>query len=136
MAITSTADLLEELKKRQLLEPARLEEIAPQSSGRFTDPKALGQELVQRGWLTPFQIEQLLLGRGQRLLRGRFLFLDRMGEGGMGQVFKARHKKMDRLVALKVLRPELVADADSVSRFYREIKVASNLPAHPNLVQA
>src|SRR5262249_33779831 len=124
MSITSIVDLVRELSKCQLLEAARLNVTTRELASRFTDPQALGQELVHRGWLTPFQINQILQGRGQLLMLGQFLLLERIGAGGMGEVFKARHKKMDRLVALKLLRPELVTDTESVARFYREIKVA------------
>jgi Protein kinase domain len=66
---------------------------------------------------------------------GPYLLLDRLGEGGNGQVFKARHQAMQRVVALKILREELLADAEAVGRFYREIEVVSQI-AHPNIVHA
>src|SRR5262249_43210139 len=78
---------------------------------------------------------QLLQGRGRELLVGPYLILERLGEGGAGQVFKARHRKMDRTVALKVIRKELLTDAEVVGRFYREIQVLSQLD-HPNVVHA
>src|SRR5262249_46947492 len=57
------------------------------------------------------------------------------GEGGMGQVFKARHRGLNRLVALKLIRQEFVADAETIGRFYREMQVTSKL-SHPNVVKA
>jgi serine/threonine protein kinase len=48
--------------------------------------------------------------------------LHRLGEGGMGQVYKARHLRLDRIVALKVIRPALVAHAEALQRFHREAK--------------
>src|SRR5205814_6562341 len=59
--------------------------------------------------------------------------LDRLGEGGMGRVFKARHRRLDRIDALKVIRAELLTDPVAVARFLREAKAAARL-AHPNLV--
>ena len=50
-------------------------------------------------------------------------------------MFKARHQKMNRLVALKVIRKELLTDAEVVGRFYREIQILSQLD-HPNIVHA
>ena len=85
--------------------------------------------------MTPYQINQLLQGRGHELVLGPYLILERLGEGGAGQVFKARHQKMNRVVALKVIRRELLADAEVVGRFYREIQVVSQLD-HPNVVHA
>jgi serine/threonine protein kinase len=56
-----------------------------------------------------------------------------LGAGGMGTVFKARHRLMDRTVALKVMSPELMHRPAAVERFQREVRVAAQL-AHPNIV--
>ena len=61
--------------------------------------------------------------------------LDKLGEGGRGAVYKARHTKLDRMVALKVLPPHVVARPDALSRFEREMKAVGKL-SHPNVVQA
>src|SRR5207253_2163580 len=66
---------------------------------------------------------------------GPYLVLERLGAGGAGQVFKARHQLMQRTVALKVIRRELLTDAEAVSRFHREIQVISQL-TDANVVQA
>jgi serine/threonine protein kinase len=59
--------------------------------------------------------------------------LGELGRGGMGVVYQARHQRLDRIVALKVIRPERLAHSDAVSRFQREARMASRL-VHPNLV--
>jgi serine/threonine protein kinase/CheY-like chemotaxis protein len=66
---------------------------------------------------------------------GQYHILERLGQGGMGMVYKAQHVLLNRIVALKVLRPELVRDAGAVARFRREMRAAGQL-AHPNIVQA
>src|SRR5262249_2236110 len=63
------------------------------------------------------------------------LMLEPVGKGGNGQVFKARHNKMDRLVAVKMLRADLAHDRETVQRFHREIEVIGQL-SHPHIVHA
>jgi Tol biopolymer transport system component/predicted Ser/Thr protein kinase len=59
--------------------------------------------------------------------------LDTLGEGGMGVVYKARDTELDRLVAIKVLTPDKVANSERKARFVQEAKAASALN-HPNIV--
>lgn len=59
--------------------------------------------------------------------------LDRVGAGAMGTVFKARHKKLNRIVALKVLKPSLARDGRYVDRLRREARIVASLN-HPHIV--
>jgi serine/threonine protein kinase len=133
--VTTAAALLDSLREHQICTPAQLNELTRGRAARFTASRDLAKELLRRGWLTPFQVNQLLQGRGRELVLGPYLFLERLGEGGIGQVFKARHQRMNRIVALKILRKELVADPEVMSRFHREIQVIGQLD-HPNIVHA
>jgi serine/threonine-protein kinase len=133
--LTSVAALVDTLSQTPLLAPAQHQEMSRTLAPRFSEPRTLIQALLQRGWLTPYQANRLLQGRVGELLLGPYLLLDRLGEGGAGQVFKARHQKMNRLAAVKMIRPELLADDEAVSRFYREIHVIAQLH-HPNVVHA
>jgi predicted Ser/Thr protein kinase len=65
----------------------------------------------------------------------RYRVLALLGRGGMGAVYKAEHRRMERLVALKVISPALVDNPDSVRRFHLEVKAAARLN-HPNIVTA
>jgi CheY-like chemotaxis protein/serine/threonine protein kinase len=64
-----------------------------------------------------------------------YQILEELGRGGMGIVYKARHERMNRLVALKVIHKEHLNHPDAIRRFYREIQAAAQLH-HPNLVMA
>jgi serine/threonine protein kinase len=66
---------------------------------------------------------------------GPYELIEKLGQGGMGTVWKARHTKLDKLVALKLLPPHLMTDADAVSRFEREMKAVGKLE-HVHIVRA
>ncbi len=70
------------------------------------------------------------LNVGARL--GHYDVTARIGEGGMGQVYRARDTKLDRDVALKVLPEAFTQDPDRLARFEREAKVLASLN-HPNI---
>src|SRR5215831_12858212 len=74
--------------------------------------------------------KDLMVGR---VLSGRYRLLERVGEGGMGVVYKAQHVKMKRLAAVKVLSPDFSSNAEFIARFEREAEMASRLD-HPNAV--
>jgi len=70
---------------------------------------------------------------GYKILAGRYEIHGKLGDGGMAVVYKARDKLLNRMVALKVLRPEYVRDASFVDNFRRESRAAASL-SHPNIV--
>ncbi len=76
-------------------------------------------------------------GRGEGALGKlrEYELLAKLGEGGMGTVYKARHTKLDRIVALKVLTPERMNSPEAVVRFEREMRAVGRLE-HPNIVRA
>lgn len=63
----------------------------------------------------------------------RYEIIDFIGDGGMGKVYKARHKLMKRTVAIKVLLPHLVSSAQALKRFQKEAEATSVLN-HPNIM--
>ena len=68
------------------------------------------------------------------VLGGRYRLDQVLGQGGMATIFRATDNKLDREVAVKVLRPEFGADAEFVERFRHEAQAAASL-SHPNIVQ-
>jgi tetratricopeptide (TPR) repeat protein/predicted Ser/Thr protein kinase len=68
------------------------------------------------------------------VLAARYEILDVLGKGGMGSVYKAKDQELDRLVALKVIRPELARNAAIVDRFKQELRL-SHLVTHKNVIR-
>ncbi len=93
----------------------------------------LARALQQSGRLTRYQAAALYQRKSRGLLIGNYLILDKLGAGGMGMVFKARHRKLGRVVALKILPPSFARDRTAVVRFKREVEAAGRLK-HPNIV--
>jgi eukaryotic-like serine/threonine-protein kinase len=69
-----------------------------------------------------------------RVLGNRYEILQLLGEGGMGAVYKARDREVDRLVALKLIRPELASRADILARFKQELILARQV-THKNVIR-
>jgi formylglycine-generating enzyme required for sulfatase activity/tRNA A-37 threonylcarbamoyl transferase component Bud32 len=135
MPVESAASIVQTIRRCGLFAPEQLPELDRMARQPGTDARSLTKALIARRWLTPYQGNQLLLGQDQGLILGTYLLLERLGEGGMGQVFKARHRKLGRVVAIKVMRKEKLGSRPSVRRFRREMRAAAQLN-HPNIVLA
>jgi serine/threonine-protein kinase len=133
----STSDFLSTLERSGVFSDTGLQVVRERlvNGGELQDPGALAEQLIEQGSLTEFQARRLLLGKSRGLVFGRYVLLDRLGIGAMGRVFKARHRLMDRIVALKVVLPLAVNSKHAVSRFFREMKIVGLLD-HPNVVRA
>jgi len=68
------------------------------------------------------------------VLGGRYEILQLLGEGGMGAVYKARDRELDRFVALKVIRPELASQQEVLRRFKQELILARQV-THKNVIR-
>jgi serine/threonine protein kinase len=135
MPIASVAAFLRLLDEYGLVDPEQRARLADLAGAGPRDPRDFAREVVRRGWLTPYQINQLFQDNGAALLLGAYVVLERLGSGGMGNVFKARHQKLGRVVALKVIHRDKLDNRAAVKRFLREIRVAGQLD-HPHIVHA
>jgi serine/threonine protein kinase len=133
----SVKEYVESLSTYNLLLPADLsalrDQIPPGKLG--DDSEHVARDLIRQGKLTKYQASNVYQGRAKGLVFGEYVVLEKIGAGGMGQVFKAQHKRMKRVVALKVLPPQATASQKNVKRFFQEVEVAAKL-SHPNIVTA
>jgi len=102
---------------------------------KFHSPHEFLAELHRRGTITRLQAIQIGRGRGHHLVVGPYLLLDRLGAGGMGRVFLARHRRLHRLAALKLVRLDRRHCPVARGRFLREVRLVSRLN-HENVVHA
>ncbi len=116
--------------------------LAGDTLGDFLPPKAspkdaedLARELVRHKKLTKFQAEEVYKGKGKSLTLGNYVLMEKIGAGGMGQVFKAEHRRMHRMVAIKLLPAAMTKDKAAIARFEREVTAAARL-RHPNIIAA
>ncbi|NQT13136.1 MAG: serine/threonine protein kinase, partial [Planctomycetes bacterium] len=133
----SLEQFVENLVRSGLFSAAELsafqESFAPEK--RPKDAQGLARSLNQAGKLTKYQAAAIYQGKTKGLALDEYIVLDRIGAGGMGEVFKARHRTMERVVALKVLPLKAMKSPDAVQRFHREVRAAAKL-THPNIVTA
>src|SRR4051794_17329208 len=122
MTIDSVATLVETLRYERLLVQEQLAQLTQEVLAPFDSPQALAKYLVQLGWLTVYQINHLFEDRAQDLVIGPYYIRDRLGEGGVSEVYKAWDVGHNRHVALKVLRQDLRCEPDAVRQFERELQ--------------
>src|SRR5262249_36512486 len=137
MSASPTTDrqtFLANVRRSGLLVDAELARV----EGRLPEgerARPVARALVEMGLLTRFQAERLLIGRTAGFVLGPYRILDQLGKGGMGRVYKAEHRGLGRLVALKILAPNLVKTERALELFRRELQAAGQL-SHPNVVTA
>lgn len=103
-------------------------ESPPESVEEFAN------ELVRQKKITKYQAKLVYNAKDQSIILGNYLILDKLGAGGMGQVYLAKHRRMGRLVAIKVLSTKIKKES-TIARFQHETQAASRL-SHPNIVAA
>ncbi|HEV8068448.1 MAG TPA: protein kinase [Planctomycetaceae bacterium] len=120
-----------------LLSPAEIDELNQRltASDLPGEAREIASRLVTEGKLTRYQASVLLKASKDPLLIDNYVILDTLDTGGMGLVFKALHRSMNRVVALKLLPAAMMSAHDTVKRFQREVHAAAAL-SHPNIVAA
>ncbi|MSQ95362.1 MAG: serine/threonine protein kinase [Gemmataceae bacterium] len=131
MPISTPSELLDWLAQYQFLSPAQADELRPLVP-TLADRRALAGELIRRNWLTPYQANQILTDKHEHLILGGYRLRERIGEGAMGQVYKAWSLKLERMVAVKMIKKEMVSLPKAMDRFRREVETAAQLH-HPNI---
>ena len=136
-ARTASIDLLRAIRDSRIMSDRRLDGVRHKVTRGIIPPSrpSWPTRLVKDGVLTAFQARQILKGKSQGLVFGRYVILDFLGKGAMGSVYKAWHRMMGRVVALKILDPRCVANTQSLARFRREMQLVGRLD-HPNVVRA
>jgi serine/threonine protein kinase len=127
-------EFVKQLADSGVIAPGKLESFVPPKA-QPKDAQELARQLVQSKQLTKFQVQEIYQGRAKTLILGNYTILDKIGAGGMGQVFKAEHRRMKRVVAIKTLPKAFLKDGAAVARFQREVEAAAKL-SHPNIVAA
>jgi serine/threonine protein kinase len=135
MPVTTITGLANALREHGLLAPQQLEELTQSVQSRFNEVRSLAKYLMQRGWLTVYQVNLILQGQAEELVKGPYRILDPLGQGGVSHVFKAWHTGRKCLVALKVIKPEMLTNPEAVGRFQREMRALAQ-SSHPNIVKA
>jgi tRNA A-37 threonylcarbamoyl transferase component Bud32 len=132
-ACQSTLDMLADLEDSVV---ADLRSGAAQGVGRLhaeLEPQIREAEQIgRRVWGQP---KPEVPGEPSPKFLGQYEILEQIGQGGMGRVYKALHTRLKRLVAVKLLPAQRLADPQAVARFQREVEAVGRLN-HPNIVQA
>ncbi len=127
-------EFLQRVRQRGLLSEQEISTVVT-SSNPAELPTDVAARFVTSGLLTPWQCQAISGRCDDPLLLGEYVLVDQIGRGGMGTVYRARHRRMKRIVALKVLRRDIQNAEMVAKRFLREVEVAAKL-CHPNIVTA
>ncbi len=118
-----------------LMSEGEIRSFIEAQSEQPTSAEQLASQLVEANRLTAYQAGQLSRGHTGRLILGDYVLLNKIGRGGMGEVFKAQHRLMKRIVAIKILPESVVNSSQSLKRFEREVVAVAKL-SHPNIIAA
>lgn len=131
----SIDDVIRRLEDSGILDDGELSAVRSDAEIVGGDAEELLRILKKNERLTPYQARAIWKDKGHKLSLGNYVIESELGRGGMGVVLKARHKRMKRHVAIKMLPSKMTKDADAIARFQREVEAAAQL-SHSNIVGA
>jgi len=128
--------------ERGLVTPDQLaaaRRLQAESSTKGGPARTLLEVLTQQGWGDRAGLRDMahlaaIRSGAERISLGGFELLEKIGQGGMGAVYRASQVNMGRFVALKLMRPKLARDKRYLERFLREARASAKL-SHPNIVE-
>ena len=135
MVLPNITELASTLRTHKLMEPEQLAELTPDMLDRFFDPRGMAKFLLKKGWLTVYQVNQVLNGQAAELVLGPYRIMDSLGEGAVSHVFKAWDTKRKCLAAVKAIKSAHWNNIEAAGRFKREMRIVAQLD-HPNIVRA
>jgi serine/threonine-protein kinase len=134
MQVLATEDLISALRGSGLFGDEQIQGIV-RDLAPLGDSLAMMRRLLASRRLTRYQLKKVVHGKAAELRVGPYVITDKLGEGGMGKVYRARRGAGGpEPLALKVVRPALVANPVVRGRYAREVQAAGTLD-HPNIVR-
>lgn len=134
-APTTVDDFLQFARKSGQLDGTRLDDYLEKASEELpASPRKMAVRLIRAGVMTTFQAEQFLQGKHKGFRLGTYRIIDRLGTGGAGLVYLAKHEVLQKRFAIKVLPQACANDPGVLERFRREARAAAALD-HPNVMQ-
>jgi len=131
----SIDDVIRRIETSGILNDADLSVVRNDAAAAEGDAEKFVRLMVKNERLTAYQAQAIWKNKGHKLAFGNYIIEAELGRGGMGVVLKARHKRMKRHVAIKVLPAKMTSNVDAIARFQREVEAAAQL-THTNIVGA
>lgn len=132
MSHPATSQFLEGLQSSRLLDDARINELRSRPEAAWGDIASLTRFAQQRGWLTPYQVQELEEGRGNQLVVHGYRIFDKLDDGPSGTTFKALHPALLQPVSLRILRADWLSPADTPADYVARAQ-AAGLAHSPHL---
>lgn len=133
MQIETAEHLIQALRASGLFSSEQLKKMVRELKPLGDDTPTLMRHILQREWMSLYQLRKILHGKTAELHLGSYVLHSKIGEGGMGKVYRCVRKSDGQSVALKIVRPILLANPVIRKRYAREVSTSLSLK-HPNIV--